>query len=168
MVDGSVVVVENVFSRLSHGSNETRLHLDVMPCAEVATPVIFGVLIIVLVFLPLMTLEGTEGKMFAPLAYTIAIALLLSLGLSLSLSPALSMFWLKGGSEKDTKSSIGCALPTTRHSHGPCKISESVWRQWSSCLWFLSACSRSWHRLHSGDAGIDTKPKCGSSSQHLA
>lgn len=103
MVDGSVVVVENVFARLSHGSEESRLHLVRDAVAEVATPVIFGVMIIVLVFLPLMTLEGTEGKMFAPLAYTIAIALLISLGLSLSLSPALSMFWLRGGSEKDTR-----------------------------------------------------------------
>jgi heavy metal efflux system protein len=103
MVDGSVVVVENVFSRLSHGANESRLHLLRDAVAEVATPVIFGVLIIVLVFLPLMTLEGTEGKMFAPLAYTIAIALLISLVLSLTLSPALSMFWLKGGTEHDTR-----------------------------------------------------------------
>lgn len=103
MVDGSVVVVENVFARLSHGSRLTRLHLVRDAVAEVATPVIFGVLIIVLVFLPLMTLEGTEGKMFAPLAYTIAIALLISLALSLTLSPALSMFWLKGGSEQDTR-----------------------------------------------------------------
>jgi len=102
MVDGSVVVVENVFAKLSHGSEESRLHTIRDAVAEVATPVIFGVTIIVLVFLPLMTLEGTEGKMFAPLAYTIAIALLLSLGLSLSLSPALSMFFLKGGTEKDT------------------------------------------------------------------
>lgn len=102
MVDGSVVVVENVFAKLSH-PGDSRLHVVRDAVAEVATPVIFGVLIIVLVFLPLMTLEGTEGKMFAPLAYTIAIALLLSLGLSLSLSPALSMFWLKGGSEKDTR-----------------------------------------------------------------
>lgn len=103
MVDGSVVVVENVFAKLSHGSEESRLHTIRDAVAEVATPVIFGVTIIVLVFLPLMTLEGTEGKMFAPLAYTIAIALLLSLGLSLSLSPALSMFFLKGGTEKDTR-----------------------------------------------------------------
>jgi cobalt-zinc-cadmium resistance protein CzcA len=103
MVDGSVVVVENVFARLSHGSEESRLHLVRDAVAEVATPVIFGVMIIVLVFLPLMTLQGTEGKMFAPLAYTIAIALLLSLVLSLTLSPALSMFWLKGGSEEDTR-----------------------------------------------------------------
>lgn len=104
MVDGSVVVVENIFARLSHGEKgaRSRLHLVRDAVMEVATPVIFGVTIIVLVFLPLMTLEGTEGKMFAPLAYTIAIALLLSLVLSLTLSPALSMFWLKGGSEKDT------------------------------------------------------------------
>lgn len=103
MVDGSVVVVENVFGRLSHGAHESRLHLVRDAVNEVATPVIFGVMIIVLVFLPLMTLEGTEGKMFAPLAYTIAIALILSLILSLSLSPALSMFWLKGGKEEDTR-----------------------------------------------------------------
>ncbi len=102
MVDGSVVVVENVFARLSHPKEESRLHVVRDAVVEVATPVIFGVLIIVLVFLPLMTLEGTEGKMFAPLAYTIAIALLLSLGLSLTLSPALSMFFLRGGNEKDT------------------------------------------------------------------
>jgi cobalt-zinc-cadmium resistance protein CzcA len=92
-----------VFASLSHGSGESRLHTVRDAVSEVATPVIFGVMTIVLVFLPLMTLEGTEGKMFAPLAYTIAIALLLSLVLSLSVSPALSMFWLKGGSEKDTR-----------------------------------------------------------------
>jgi heavy metal efflux system protein len=102
MVDGSVVVVENVFAKLSHAPEDSRLHIVRDAVVEVATPVIFGVLIIVLVFLPLMTLEGTEGKLFAPLAYTIAIALLLSLGLSLTLSPALSLFFLKGGKEKDT------------------------------------------------------------------
>ena len=102
MVDGSVVVVENVFARLSHSPGDNRLHAVRDAVVEVGTPVIFGVLIIVLVFVPLMTLEGTEGKMFAPLAYTIAIALLLSLALSLSLSPALSMFYLKGGKETDT------------------------------------------------------------------
>ena len=103
MVDGSVVVVENVFARISHKPKDSRLHVVRDAVAEVATPVVFGVLIIVLVFLPLMTLQGTEGKMFAPLAYTIAIALLLSLGLSLTLSPALACFFLKGGTEKDTR-----------------------------------------------------------------
>src|SRR5262249_37641092 len=58
--------------------------------------------VIILVFLPLMTLEGMEGKMFAPLAYTIAIALAISLVLSLTLSSVLSSYLLKGGNEHDT------------------------------------------------------------------
>jgi heavy metal efflux system protein len=111
MVDGSVVVVENVFSKLSHARHEAhgevptrdRLKLVYQAVTEVATPVLFGVAIIILVFLPLMTLEGMEGKMFAPLAYTIAIALGISLILSLTLSPVLSSYLLKGGSEKDTR-----------------------------------------------------------------
>lgn len=111
MVDGSVVVVENVFTKLSHArhASSTALSagrkLDIVRAAvyEVATPVVFGVTIIILVFLPLMTLEGMEGKMFAPLAYTIAIALAISLILSLTLSPVLSSYLLKGGSEDDTR-----------------------------------------------------------------
>jgi cobalt-zinc-cadmium resistance protein CzcA len=110
MVDGSVVVVENVFSKLSHARHEShgdlnpgeKLKLVYSAVNEVATPVLFGVAIIILVFLPLMTLEGMEGKMFAPLAYTIAIALGISLILSLTLSPVLSSYLLKGGSEEDT------------------------------------------------------------------
>lgn len=109
MVDGSVVVVENVFARLSHAQHEghglghfSKLNTVLSAVQEVATPTLFGVTIIILVFLPLMTLEGMEGKMFAPLAYTIAIALAISLVLSLTLSPALSSYLLKGGSENDT------------------------------------------------------------------
>jgi heavy metal efflux system protein len=68
----------------------------------VATPVIFGIGVIILVFLPLMTLQGMEGKMFAPLAYTIAIALAISLVLSLTLTPALASYALRGGAEHDT------------------------------------------------------------------
>jgi heavy metal efflux system protein len=93
MVDGSVVVVENVFSRLSHahhtGHDPTsmgdRLKLTLAAVAEVANPVVFGVTIIIVVFLPLMTLEGMEGKMFSPLANTVAIALGISLILSLTI-----------------------------------------------------------------------------------
>lgn len=108
MVDGSVVVVENVFAKLSHarhgGEITTRDKLQTILDAvnEVATPTLFGVTIIILVFVPLMTLQGMEGKMFAPLAYTIAIALAISLVLSLTLSPVLSSYLLKGGSENDT------------------------------------------------------------------
>lgn len=102
MVDGSVVVVENVFSQLGHSPGQSRLKTVHAAVMEVATPVIFGICIIILVFLPLMTLKGMEGKMFAPLAYTIAIALGISLVLSLTLSPVLSLMLLKGGNEHDT------------------------------------------------------------------
>jgi cobalt-zinc-cadmium resistance protein CzcA len=102
MVDGSVVVVENVFSKLGHNSRADRLKVVYEAVMEVGTPVIFGICVIILVFLPLMTLEGMEGKMFAPLAYTIAIALGISLVLSLTLTPVLSMYLLKGGNEHDT------------------------------------------------------------------
>ncbi|MBI1396520.1 MAG: CusA/CzcA family heavy metal efflux RND transporter [Betaproteobacteria bacterium] len=104
MVDGSVVVVENTFRHLSesHASGKDRVKIVLGAASEVGTPVLFGVGIICLVFLPLMTLTGIEGKMFAPLAYTIAIALFVSLIVSLTLSPVLCSYFLKGGSEKDT------------------------------------------------------------------
>jgi len=103
MVDGSVVVVENVFGKLSHNRHhQSKIKIVIDAVDEVATPVVFGVGVIILVFLPLMTLQGMEGKMFSPLAYTIAIALTVSLILSLTLSPVLSVFLLKGGSEQDT------------------------------------------------------------------
>jgi len=97
MVDGSVVVVENAFLLLgqTRDSGESRSRIILRAVVEVATPVIFGVGIIILVFLPLMTLQGMEGKMFAPLAYTIAIALAISLVLSLTVTPVLSSYLLK-------------------------------------------------------------------------
>lgn len=105
MVDATVVVVENVYHRLGHarehGSSKIRTVLEAT--TEVATPTIFGIMIIILVFLPLMTLQGQEGKMFAPLALTIAISLFVSLCVSLLLSPALCSYFLKGGSGEDTK-----------------------------------------------------------------
>lgn len=97
MVDGSVVVVENAFLQLGRQANkgESALRVILHAVVEVATPVIFGVGIIILVFLPLMTLQGMEGKMFAPLAYTIAIALGISLILSMTLTPVMSTYLLK-------------------------------------------------------------------------
>lgn len=96
MVDGSVVVVENAYAHLGNNTTgESRLRVIFNAVQEVATPVLFGVGIIILVFLPLMTLQGMEGKMFAPLAYTIAIALFVSLVLSLTLTPVLSSYLLK-------------------------------------------------------------------------
>ncbi len=103
IVDGSVVVVENVYRHLSlHTANPlSRSTLIMTAVNEVGKPVIFGILIIILVFLPLLTLHGMEGKMFKPLAYTIMIALLVSLLLSLTLSPVLCSLLLQRGSEQD-------------------------------------------------------------------
>ncbi|MBX9848398.1 MAG: CusA/CzcA family heavy metal efflux RND transporter [Rhodocyclaceae bacterium] len=97
MVDGSVVMVENAYAQLGNPENagERPNRIILRAVTEVATPVIFGISIIILVFLPLMTLQGMEGKMFAPLAYTIVIALAISLVLSLILSPVLSSYLLK-------------------------------------------------------------------------
>ena len=103
MVDSTVVVVENVYHRLGHATRETRLQTIVDAVTEVGVPVIFGISIIILVFLPLMTLQGMEGKTFNPLALTIVIALAISLFVSLTLSPVLCAYILKGGADHDTR-----------------------------------------------------------------
>ena len=105
MVDGTVVVVENVFHKLGQAgdSRESRLRLILEATTEIAKPTVYGISIIILVFLPLMMLSGMEGKMFAPLALTIAIALAVSLAVSLFLSPALCSYILRGGSDHDTR-----------------------------------------------------------------
>ncbi len=104
MVDGSVVVVENVYRHLSEhrGSSTGKTALILQAAMEVGQPVVFGILIIIIVFFPILSLQGMEGKMFQPLAYTIIIALLISLLLSLTLSPVLCSLVLKDPKEEDT------------------------------------------------------------------
>ena len=105
MVDGTVVVVENVFHKLGTAGSgmAERSRVVLEATLEVAKPTIYGISIIILVFLPLMTLTGMEGKMFGPLAMTIAIALAVSLAISMFLSPALCFYILKGGNDHDTR-----------------------------------------------------------------
>ena len=97
LVDGAVVVVENVVERLSDPKHARsgKLHNIFVAAGEVATPVASGLAIIALVFLPLLTLEGLEGKLFSPVALTIVLALLSALVLSLTLIPALAFYLLK-------------------------------------------------------------------------
>lgn len=97
LVDGAVVVVENVVERLSDPKHAKagKLHNVFVAAAEVATPVASGLAIIALVFLPLLTLEGLEGKLFAPVALTIVLALVGALILSLTLVPVLAFYLLK-------------------------------------------------------------------------
>lgn len=104
LVDAAVVVVENTVSRLDPhvpGSHLPRLHRVYAAAREVATPVTSGILIICLTFVPLLTLEGLEGKMFAPVALTIVFALASSLLLAFTLVPVLSSMLLKERAHQD-------------------------------------------------------------------
>ena len=96
LVDAAVVVVENIVSHLAHGegSKLPRLHLIYRAVKEVSVPVTSGILIIITVFLPLLTLQGLEGKLFSPVALTIVFALSGSLLLSMTIIPVLASFLL--------------------------------------------------------------------------
>jgi cobalt-zinc-cadmium resistance protein CzcA len=104
IVDGAIVMTENIYRHLAEAKGERSVVEVVREAAqEVVRPIVFGVSIITVVFLPLFTLEGIEGKMFIPLAFTTACALAGSLVLALTLVPVASSFLLRGKlSEKDT------------------------------------------------------------------
>ncbi|MFO1248353.1 MAG: efflux RND transporter permease subunit [Alphaproteobacteria bacterium] len=100
LVDAAVVVVENTVEQLAHhgpDSRAPRLHLVYRAVREVSVPVASGIVIICLVFLPLLSLQGLEGKLFAPVALTIIFALSGSLLLSLTLIPVIASMVLKPG-----------------------------------------------------------------------
>ena len=106
MVDGAVVMVENAFRLLSHaresGRPIKRTHVVLEAAREVANPIAFAIMIIIVVFLPLFSLTGLEGKLFKPMALTITFAMAGSLLLSLTLVPVLCALILKPKEEKDT------------------------------------------------------------------
>jgi len=96
MVDGAIVMVENVDRHLRQAPpDEPRLHVVARACLEVARPVAFAIAIIVIVFLPLFTLQGVEGKTFRPLAYTTALAMFGSLVFALVMAPVLSSLFMR-------------------------------------------------------------------------
>lgn len=96
LVDGAIVVVENVDQHLrSAAPDESRMAIVARACGEVARPVGFAVAIIILVFLPLFTLTGVEGKTFRPLAYSIALAMSGALVYALIVGPTLAYFLMR-------------------------------------------------------------------------
>ncbi|HOV58452.1 MAG TPA: CusA/CzcA family heavy metal efflux RND transporter [Rhodanobacteraceae bacterium] len=107
MVDGAVVVVENAFrimaERHAHGERVDRTAAVLAAAREVANPVAFAIGIIIVVFLPLFSLEGLEGKLFKPMALNISFAMGGSLLLALTLIPVLAALILKPKEEKDTR-----------------------------------------------------------------
>jgi cobalt-zinc-cadmium resistance protein CzcA len=88
MVDGTIVIVENIDRLLREkGDREPRDHIVAKACAEVGRPIVFAISIIIIVFLPLFTLQGVEGITFRPLAYAVALAMLGSLIFALLAGP---------------------------------------------------------------------------------
>jgi cobalt-zinc-cadmium resistance protein CzcA len=103
IIDATIIQVENVQRRLSEqGSSTHKLSTVLHAVLEVRKPSILGELIIATTFLPILSLEGLEGKMFGPLALTVAIALLASLLLSIFVIPVLCALILKPGPEKQS------------------------------------------------------------------
>lgn len=98
VVDGSVVMVENVVHRLNHDKSEKSKLLVIREAAhEVARPIFFGVLIILMVYVPVMTFSGMEGILFRPMAITVATAVFGSLILALVYIPAMAAIVFKNG-----------------------------------------------------------------------
>ena len=106
MVDGAVVMTENAFrimaERLEHGEKVNRTAAVLAAAREVANPIAFAILIIIVVFVPLFSLEGLEGKLFKPMALNIGFAMAGSLILTLTLIPVLAALILKPRPERDT------------------------------------------------------------------
>ncbi len=101
VVDASIVVVENVRRHLAEDRARPRDEVVATAIREVARPVAFSVLVIAVILVPLLSLQGVEGKMFAPLAITMLAALLVSLGVALTVVPALSASLLRQEPERE-------------------------------------------------------------------
>ena len=128
LVDAAVVVVENVVSHLSDhkkAGSLPRMHIIYRAVREVSVPVTAGVLIIITVFLPLLTLQGLEGKLFTPVALTIMFALAGSLFLSLTVIPVLASFLLKEVSHEEpwlVRKALGVYEPILKWSLEHAKV----------------------------------------------
>ncbi|MCQ2836066.1 CusA/CzcA family heavy metal efflux RND transporter [Helicobacter pylori] len=102
LIDSAVVVVENAFEKLSTNTKTTKLHAIYRSCKEIAVSVVSGVVIIIVFFVPILTLQGLEGKMFRPLAQSIVYALLGTLVLSITIIPVVSSLVLKTTPHSET------------------------------------------------------------------
>ncbi len=147
LVDGAVVMMENIIRHLSEKQGELkrtlqpaeRLRIIGESCREVARPIVFGVGIIMIVYIPILTLQGVEGKMFKPMAFTVIVALAGSLVLALTLIPVLASLFLRGRlEEKETwiiRKIKGVYLPLLKKSlHHPKLIAVSAASLFSASL----------------------------------
>ena len=104
IIDSGVVMVENIMARLSHPhfKHKSRLEIIYTAATEVSTPIISGVLIIIIVFTPLLMLDGLGGKLFAPVALSIVFTLIASILLALFVIPTIASFLIKNPKHDDT------------------------------------------------------------------
>ena len=122
LVDAAVVVVENIVAHLAHDPENTEIRPAqrvLWAVQEVASPVASGIAIIAIVFLPLLTLEGLEGKLFTPVALTIVFALAASLLLALTVIPVLASWLLKQTAHEDPwllRKAQGVYVPLLDHA----------------------------------------------------
>ncbi|MEQ1704411.1 MAG: CusA/CzcA family heavy metal efflux RND transporter, partial [Rickettsiales bacterium] len=108
IVDGAVIITENVLSRLAHRQHhegrmltlQERLHEVMVASREMIQPSVFGQAIIIMVYIPLLTFSGVEGKMFEPMAMTVIFALIAAFVLSLTFVPAMIAIFVKGKVEE--------------------------------------------------------------------
>ncbi len=130
IIDTTIIQVENVQRHLSaEGTQHPKLFTVLKAVMEVRKPSIFGELIIALTFIPILSLEGIEGKMFSPLAVTVAIALLASLFLSIFVIPVLCILFLKPQAEKESfimKRAIRLYLPLLEYAMNRKRVVLSI------------------------------------------
>jgi heavy metal efflux system protein len=125
IVDGAVVMVENILRQKAAARGRDHLGVVRAAATEVARPIAFAVGIIIMVYVPILTLQGVEGKMFRPMAYTVIFALVGSLVLSLTLIPVLASFFLRAEpAEQDT-----LLLRGARRLYAPLLDAVMTWRK---------------------------------------
>ncbi|MBD3872549.1 MAG: efflux RND transporter permease subunit [Acidobacteria bacterium] len=133
MVDGAIVMVENIDRMLREaGPEESRLEVIRRASSEVARPILFAISIIIIVFLPLFTLQGVEGKTFRPLAYTVAMAMFGSLLFSLLVSPVLAWLLMRRPVAGGTSTSERVVAALNR-SYGPL-VRFFVGHRWAAVM----------------------------------
>jgi len=149
VVDGAVIIVENSVRNLAQKakeggndgersgdlSDEDRHEIIRKSAVEVLTPSVWGIIIILATYTPVLTLSGIEGKLFKPMAITVMFALFGSLLLSLTLIPALCAFFLKGGTGKPNKPLLWL---TDRYAQGVRRAVEHRWITAGGALAFLA------------------------------
>jgi Cu(I)/Ag(I) efflux system membrane protein CusA/SilA len=125
MVDAAIIVIENVHKRLEHweadGRREPRNEVVTHALMEVGRPIFFSLLVITVAFLPVFTLEGTEGRLFKPLAYTKTFSMAFAALLSVTLVPAVAALFIRGRIRSEAENPIARLLAA---AYGPiCRFS---------------------------------------------